>query len=114
MAKEKTIYVELNANQNFIGKFISGKKDCDFSDISLLRKLLSNEKSRILHIIKNEKISSIYALAKMLDRDLKSVRQDLKLLERFGFIGYYAQKTGKRQCLIPYLMIDSLKISVNI
>ena len=54
MAKKirtKTRYVDINVNKNnFVSKIIGEKKKHDFSDVKLLRKLLSNEKSRILYI----------------------------------------------------------------
>jgi predicted transcriptional regulator len=114
--KIKTRYVEVNVKKsNFVSKLIGEKKkDHDFSDIKLLRKILSNEKSRILYALKYEKPSSIYGLAKLLKRDFKSVREDVKLLERFGFIVFYAEKKGKRESLRPVLAIDKLQIIIDI
>lgn len=85
----------------------------DFEGISALRKLLSNEKARLLNTIKTKNPSSIYHLAKILKRDFKSVAQDIKLLERFGFIDLIAEKTGKRERLKPILVIDSLHINLK-
>ena len=62
------------------------EENYDFSGIALLRKILSNEKARILHVVKNQNPSSIYDLAKKLGRGFKSVNDDVKLLERFGFL----------------------------
>ncbi|MBT7484312.1 hypothetical protein HN680_06065 [Candidatus Peregrinibacteria bacterium] len=115
MAKSKTRYVEINANKDsFASKLIGEKKPHDFSDIKLLRKLLSNEKSRILYTLKTKTPNSIYALAKLLGRDFKSVREDVKLLERFGFIEFHLEKTGKREALKPVLVIDKLQIIIDI
>ena len=94
--KSKTLYVEINATKNsFMSKIIGSPKSHDFSDIKLLRSLLSNEKARILYVLKNKKIKSIYELAKILKRDFKSVRQDVKALERFGFIEFVSEKKEK-------------------
>ena len=114
--KTKTRYVALNVKEeNFVSKLIgSGVRAHNFSDISLLRELLSNEKARILYILKHKKPSSIYKLAKLLKRDFKSVYNDLKLLERFGFIEFHASKTGKRESLTPVLTIDEMQIIINI
>ena len=62
------------------------KKGYDFGGISDVRQLLSNERARIIHTIKTQAPNSIYHLAKLLDRDFKSVRKDVKLLEKFGFL----------------------------
>ena len=74
----------------------TSKKDYDFEGILALRQLLSNEKARILHVIKTEKPTSIYNLAKKLGRGFKSVNDDIKLLKRFGFIELDAKAKGKR------------------
>jgi predicted transcriptional regulator len=113
--RTKIRYVEVNANKGgFVSKFIGEEKSHDFSDIKLLRNLLSNEKSRILHILKEQKPKSIYALAKILGRDFKSVREDTGLLERFGFIEFIAERNGKRDSLRPVLVVDRLQIIVDI
>ncbi|MBS3087556.1 HTH domain-containing protein [Candidatus Pacearchaeota archaeon] len=113
--KTKIRYVDVNVNkENFVSKLIGEKKAHDFSDVKLLRNLLSNEKSRILYILKHQSPNSIYALAKILGRDFKSVRDDIKVLERFGFIEFHAEKTGKRESLKPVLVIDRLQIIIEI
>ncbi len=113
--RTKIIYVDVNVNkENFVSKLIGGEKLHDFSDVKLLRKLLSNEKSRILYALKTNKPKSIYSLAKILGRDFKSVREDVKLLERFGFIEFHAEKIGKRESLKPVLLIEKLQIIINI
>lgn len=111
----KTRYFELNANEfGFIPKFFGAKKEFDFSDLETLRKLLSNEKSRILYILKNEKITSIYNLAKKTKRDFKSVYQDLKFLEKLGFIEFHSGKTGNKERLIPILLTNKLELVITI
>ncbi len=118
MAKKprtKVRYVEINANEEgFVSKLIGEKKPHDFSDIKILRNLLSNEKARILYALKNTKPKSIYSLAKLLGRDFKSVHSDIKVLERFGFIEFHAEKTGKRESLMPVLTVDKLQIIIDI
>ncbi len=111
----KTRYFELNANEfGFIPKFLGAKKEFDFSDLETLRKLLSNEKSRILYTLKNEKITSIYNLAKKTKRDFKSVYQDLKFLEKLGFIEFHSEKKGKIEKLIPVLLTDKIELVISV
>jgi len=111
----KTRYFEVNASESgFVSKLKREKKDHDFSDLKLLRNLLTNEKGRILHILKSESPESIYQLAKILKRDLKSVRTDMKQLERFGFIDYVAKKKGKRISHKPVLSVDKMEFILRI
>ena len=113
--RTKTRYVEVNVNKNnFVSKLLRSKKAHDFSDIKLLRSLLTNEKARILYTLKFKKPKSIYALAKLLGRDFKSVREDVNLLERFGFLEFHSEKHGNRESLMPILTTDRLQIIIDI
>lgn len=107
--------VDKSGTFNTILKRFSGSKESyDFEGLSALRKLLSNEKARMLHVIKTKEPNSIYHLAKILERDFKSVRDDLQLLSRFGFIDFISEKKGNRQRLKPVLAIDSINIQITI
>ena len=90
------------------------KKDYDFEGISVLRQLLSNEKARLLNVIKTQNPISIYDLAKKLGRGFKSVRDDVKLLERFGFIDLIEEKTKKRIRHKPELAVDTLTVNFKV
>ena len=119
MAKqEKTrdidIVNESGAFSTFFRRMTGEQTGYDFEGISTLRKLLSNEKAKILHTLKVKKPSSIYELAKILKRDFKSVSDDIKLLERFGFVDLIAEKTGKRERLRPVLVVSSIHINIKI
>lgn len=118
MADKKRVkirYANLDVSEEgFVSRFIGAKKAQDFSDAQLLRNILSKEKARILHLLKTKKPKSIYELSKILKRDFKSVRDDLKVLERFGFIEFHSLKKGNRKSLMPVLVVDSLQIIINI
>lgn len=90
------------------------KQDYDFSTLLSIRQLLSNEKARILDAIKTKKPKSIYELAKILDRTFKSVNDDVKLLERFGFIELVKEKTKKRRRLRPEILVDTITLNINL
>ncbi|MFH1801295.1 MAG: hypothetical protein ABH804_00460 [archaeon] len=92
----------------------SSKKDYDFSGILSLRQLLSNEKARILDVIKNQKPGSIYELARKLNRGFKSVNDDIKLLQRFGFIELVEEKVNNRTRHKPEIVVDSITIHLKI
>lgn len=111
----KTRYFELNTNEfGFIPKFFGAKKEFDFSDLETLRKLLSNEKSRILYTLKNEKITSIYSLSKKIKRDFKSVYEDLKFLEKLGFIEFHSGKVENKEKLIPVLLTNRIELIITV
>jgi len=90
------------------------KEDYDFDSLLALRQLLSNEKARILHAIKQYKPASIYELAKKLGRGFKSVNDDIKLLERFGFVELIEEKTKNRIRHRPEVVVDTMTINIKI
>lgn len=90
------------------------KTDYDFSGLSALRQLLSNEKAKILHVIKTEDPSSIYDLAKKLGRGFKIVSEDLKLLERFGFVELVEDKVKNRVRHKPVISTTAVTINIKI
>lgn len=95
-------------------RFISNKESLDFSDVAMLRQLLSKEKAKILHTLKEKKPKSIYELAKILGRDFKSVSEDINLLEKFGLVEFHVKKTGKRESKMPVLAVEKLTIILNV
>jgi len=117
MPKSRTREITLKESKgtfSIFKKTKSSKKDYDFSGVLALRQLLSNEKARILHTIKNQKPISIYDLAKKLNRGFKSVNDDIKLLERFGFIDLIEEKTKNRIRHRPVIAVDTITINLRI
>jgi predicted transcriptional regulator len=78
---------------------------------SAFRQLLSDEKARIIHTISSKKPVSVYALAKLLGRDFKAVRQDIRLLEQFGIVKLVKEKSGKRPRSRPVMAEKRIDIS---
>ncbi|MBT4376437.1 hypothetical protein HOD29_03615 [archaeon] len=117
MVKTKVREVELKESKGTFSIFSKSgieKKDYNFSGISALRQLLSNEKARMLHVIKTKNPGSIYELAKKLDRPFKAVMDDIKLLERFGFIELIQEKTKNRIRHRPKIIVDTITIHVRV
>ena len=112
--RDITITDDSGAFSTFFRRFSSDSQEFDFEGLSALRKLLSNQRARLLHVIKTKKPGSIYALAKLLGRDFKSVFSDIKLLERFGFLEMVSEKTGKRERLKPILVSDTIHINIKV
>ncbi len=110
--KSRTIHLYITSGvfSSIFKRFKGEKNEYDFSGIKDLRQLLSNEKARLLHLVKVKTPESIYALAKLLNRDFNSVRKDLIVLQKFGFIELQRTVKGNRKQLKPVLSIDSLNI----
>jgi predicted transcriptional regulator len=113
--KTKIRHVNVSVKKGtFVSKLIRSKKSPDFSDIKLLRNLLSTEKAKILYTIKSKNPKSIYHLAQILNRDLKSVRRDIKTLKNFGFLEFRSEKKDKKKSLKPVLIIERLQIIIDL
>jgi predicted transcriptional regulator len=84
------------------------------NQIKKVRQLLSKEKIRIIYTIKQHKPNSVYELAKLLARDFKAVRQDLKVLESLGFITITKITVKNRVCSKPVLQVDRINLSIII
>jgi predicted transcriptional regulator len=117
MAKKRERIVNLYVkpgNFAFFFRRIAGKQEeYDFSELEDLRRVLNNEKARILNMIRAKNPESIYDLAKELKRDFKAVREDVKLLEKFGLIELKSIMKGKRRGLKPEVALDSLQINIH-
>ena len=113
MSKTKTREITIKESKGTFS-ILKTKEDYNFSGISALRQLLNNEKAKILYTIKTQKPNSIYDLAKKLKRNFKAVSDDLKLLEKFGFIEFIEEKTKKRIRHKPILLVETMTIHFKI
>lgn len=115
MATTKTRYFDMNTTEKgFISRLRGENKKYGFDDLKILRNLLTNEKAKILQTLKTQSPESIYQLAKILKKDLKSIRRDVKILEKFGFIDFVSKKNGKRISYSPVLVVNRMEFILNI
>ena len=120
MAKTKNIEITITDSKGTFSNVVSlfkksEKEEYDFSGTDSLRKLLSKEKIRLLHVIKTQKPSSIYDLAKKLSRSFKAVNDDIKLLEKFGFIDLIEEKSKEnRKRHRPVIVVDNIVFNLKI
>lgn len=117
MPKTKTKEITITQSKGAFSIFKkpkTAKKDYNFSNVLALRQLLSNEKARILHVIKTEKPKSIYELTKKLNRGFKSVSDDVKLLEKFGCVKLIVEKTKNRIRHKPEVIVDTVTIHIKV
>lgn len=96
-AKELRLYIKKTAefkkkiNKELkeidIGKAKNLKEDSiSFQSLDQLRKFLTPKRLELLRVIKHKKPSSMYELAKLVDRTSENVSTDIKFLEQLGFV----------------------------
>jgi len=110
--KPKTINLYITPG-TFYFLFRKPQEGYDFTQLNELRQLLSNEKVKLVSVIKEKNPDSIYNLAKLVKRDFKSVKTDLKILKNFGIIDFRRIDKGNRKRLKPVLLIDKLQINID-
>lgn len=95
------------------GKPLKKKGGTYFASIAAARKILTEERIRLLKTIKNEKPTSIYELAKLTQRNFKNVSQDIGFLSELGLVEL--EKTrGVRSQRKPTLVSDHIYVELSI
>jgi len=82
------------------GEQIKKHEGISFENIKAMRKILSEERLRILKTIKNEHPKSIYELAKFLNRDIKNTFNDVQFLAKIGLIELKKKKEGREKTVL--------------
>ncbi len=125
MAKKLTIQIKSpgEALEGFRGAFkaveagrrISRREGVYFTSIEAARNLLTPHRLALLRAVRSGRPGSIYALAKMVSRDLKNVQDDLRLLETYGLIRMAdATRSGKRRVRVPQAVFDQIELKIAI
>ena len=65
------------------------------------RNFLTPERVALLRTVRRERPGSIYELAKIAERDLKSVQADVKILERHGLVRLRQDRSSGRKAKVP-------------
>lgn len=78
-----------------------------------MRKVLTEERLKILKTIKKEQPSSIYELAKILKRDKKNTFDDVQYLTQVGFIEIKKTKEG-REKTTPLVKYDKIFLEIPV
>ncbi len=97
------------------GEKVSRKKPgVYFENIETMRKAITEQRVRILKIIKEKHPASIYELAKMLHRNLKNVSDDVHYLAELGLIELERAKTNGREKTVPQVHYDKILLEIPV
>src|SRR3970040_2567723 len=85
---DKELFNEIKEVWNKLekGEKVKKHEGIAFANLDVMRKVLTEERLRILKVIKKEHPSSIYALAKILERDIKNTFDNFNYIAEVGFI----------------------------
>jgi len=85
-----------------------------FESYEAFRKVLTPERLKILHVIREKRPKSVYELAKILCRDRRNVIKDLEILELLGLVEFEEEKRGKRRSKRPIVPYDEIEVSIPV
>jgi predicted transcriptional regulator len=92
------------------GKPIKKEVGVYFTSFEAFRKALSPKRLALLHAIKIEEPSSLSQLAKILNRDIKNVAEDVKYLVQVGLI----EKKESNKEVIPRVTYDHISLDIAV
>lgn len=95
------------------GKLVKKKESISFSNIDIMRKVLTNKRLELIKTIKKYKPKSIYQLAKIVKRDSKSVNIDLKILSNLGMVELKTTEDG-RENIVPRVDYEEIDVTIAI
>jgi predicted transcriptional regulator len=93
------------------GKRVKKEEGIYFESVDAMRSVLTNKRLLILKTIKEKEPGSVYELAKLLNRDLKNISQDIKLLAEVGLVTLEKVEKEKKR-IVPH--VDYSKILLEI
>jgi len=123
--KIKNVRLDIQSEDEFIreakdamkavakGKKVEPKSVISFDSLKTMRKFITDERLRILKVIRKYKPDSIYALAKILHRDAKNVTDDVHYLAELGLIEIKKTKNG-RQKTKPVVEYEKILVEIMV
>ncbi len=95
------------------GENIKAERGIYFENLAAFKRALTEKRLEMLHTIKKRHPSSIYALAKMLGRDIKNVTTDLEYLKDIGLVEM--KRSGeKRERVVPEVNYDKIGLEIAV
>jgi len=95
------------------GEMVKEQEGLYFDSIDTMRNVLTNNRLLILKTIRKNKPESVYELAKILKRDLKSVNQDLKMLSEIGLVTL-EKIDSMRKRVVPHVEYGKIRLEIAV
>ncbi len=85
----------------------------DATKYELFFRAFTDKRLEVLRVIKKERPSSVYELAKILNRDAKNVTQDLEYLKDIGLVEIKRTRE-KKERTIPEVKYDRIVLEIAV
>lgn len=86
----------------------------DVTKYELFFRAFTDKRLELLRVIKKEHPSSVYELAKMLNRNLKNVSDDVHYLAGLGLIEVEKAKSNGREKTIPTVDYEKILLEIPV
>jgi predicted transcriptional regulator len=85
-----------------------------FGSIESFREFFTPKRLELLHVIKQKQPESVYELAKLVKREIKSVVVDIGILEKYGLVDTKKinNKNGSGYKVMPVFDFDKLRVDI--
>ena len=112
---DKELFNEIKEVWNKLekGEKVKKHEGISFANLDVMRKVLTEERLRILKVIRKEHPTSIYELAKMLERDIKNTFDDVQYLAEVGLVELKKSKEG-REKITPLVNYDKILLEIPV
>lgn len=81
-------------------------------NIDVARKLLTPQRMRLLAVVRESKPDSLYALAKVMKKNIKTIITDTDLLCEFGLLTLESHKDGLQTKIRPHLEANKIQMEM--
>jgi predicted transcriptional regulator len=92
------------------GRKIEKETGIYFASLEAFRKAITPKRMQLLHAIRAEEPSSLHELAKMLNRDVKNISDDVVFLEQIGLI----ERKRHDNKIAPRSAYDEMQVKIAI
>ncbi len=98
------------------GREVEPSRTLSFETVDAFRSFFTEKRIELLKAIRHQNPKSVYELAKIVKRDLKSVRTDLKKLTQYGVVRTKKKKanTPKGYKRVPYVEFDRITFEMAV
>ncbi|MFH1181892.1 MAG: ArsR family transcriptional regulator [Candidatus Woesearchaeota archaeon] len=93
------------------GEKVTSHFGVSFDNLNALRRTLTEKRLELLRAIKEKSPKSVYELAKLVSRDLKSVNTDLAALKEVGLVSL-KKSYDERNRVMPRVQFDKLRVEI--
>lgn len=95
------------------GKKVTKHEGLYFENLAAMRRVLTENRLKILKTVRKEHPSSIYELAKLLKRDVKNTFDDIQFLADIGLVELKKTKEG-RERNTPIVNYDKILLEIPV